>query len=488
MTITTRPGPAAPARPVAPDALRLPGAGELGLGRATGAPLRREGPEKLTGLASYADDLVFPGAWYGATIRSTDPHARLLGFDFDADFDWSRVIVVTAEDIPGDNVVSLISDDQPILIPVGGTIRHQAEPLALLAAADRETLREARRRIHPRTERLEPIFDPLASTQVFAQYAMAKGDVEAGFAEADVVVEGTYRVGHQEQLYIENQAMIAVPREDGGMTVTGSLQCPYYVHKALKRALALDSGRAVVIQAETGGGFGGKEEYPSLIAIHAALLARRVSRPVRMIYDRHEDLAATTKRHPAIVRHRTGVMRDGALVAQDIDLVLDGGAYCTLTPVVLSRAAIHAGGPYDVPERAHHGACGGHQHARPTAPSAASARRSRSSPPRSRSAGWRRRIGISPLEIRRRNCYRAGGVTPTGQVLRDERGGRGGPRARRRGRRVRARARADGARARRPRRDGERIGARASGWRWPGMAPASPARARRRWARWPASS
>ena len=100
---------------------------------------------------------------------------------------------------------------------------------------------------------------------------MGKGDLEAGFAEAEVVVEGTYRVGHQEQLYIENQAMIAVPREDGGMTVTGSLQCPYYVHKALKRALAIDSDRAVVIQAETGGGFGGKEEYPSLIAIHAAL-------------------------------------------------------------------------------------------------------------------------------------------------------------------------------------------------------------------------
>ncbi|HEY8199255.1 MAG TPA: xanthine dehydrogenase family protein molybdopterin-binding subunit [Candidatus Limnocylindrales bacterium] len=418
MTITTRPGPAAPAPPVAPDALRLLRAGELGIGRATGVPLRREGPEKLTGLARYADDLVFPGAWYGATIRSTDPHARLHGFDFDADFDWSRVIVVTAEDIPGDNVVSLISDDQPILIPVGGIIRHQAEPLALLAAADRETLREARRRIHARTERLEPIFDPLTSTQVFAQYAMSKGDLEAGFAEAEVVVEGTYRVGHQEQLYIENQAMIAVPREDGGMTVTGSLQCPYYVHKALKRALALDSDKACVIQAETGGGFGGKEEYPSLIAIHAALLARRVNRPVRMIYDRHEDLAATTKRHPAIIRHRTGAMRNGRIVAQEIDLVLDGGAYCTLTPVVLSRAAIHAGGPYDV------------SNVRITARAVAT-----NTPPNGAFRGFgapqsefaaevqvnrvAEAVGISPLDIRRRNCYRPDGVTPTGQVLRD---------------------------------------------------------------------
>jgi CO/xanthine dehydrogenase Mo-binding subunit len=418
MTITTRPGPARPAAPSAPDALRLPGAGELGIGRATAAPLRREGPAKLTGLALYADDLVFPGAWYGATIRSTEPHATLQGFDFDADFDWSRVIVVTAEDIPGDNVVSLISDDQPILVPVGGTIRHQAEPLALLAAADRETLREARHRIRPRTERLEPVFDPLTSDQIFASYAMDKGDVDAGLAAADVVIEATYRVGHQEQLYIENQAMIATPREDGGMTVVGSLQCPYYVHKALKRALALDSGRAVVIQAETGGGFGGKEEYPSLIAVHAALLARRVNRPVRMIYDRHEDLAATTKRHPAIIRHRTGATSDGTIVAQDVDLVLDGGAYSTLTPVVLSRAAIHAGGPYDV------------ANVRIRARAVAT-----NTPPNGAFRGFGApqsefaaemqvariadALGLSPLDLRRRNIYQLGGTTPTGQVLRE---------------------------------------------------------------------
>ena len=126
-------------------------------------------------------------------------------------------------------------------------------------------------------------------------------------AAATLVIEGTYRVGHQEQLYIENQAMIAVPREDGGVTVHGSLQCPYYIHKAMKRALDMGDEQAVVVQAETGGGFGGKEEYPSVIALHAALLALKCHKPVRMIYDRHEDIGATTKRHPAIVRSRTGV-------------------------------------------------------------------------------------------------------------------------------------------------------------------------------------
>jgi CO/xanthine dehydrogenase Mo-binding subunit len=384
--------------------------------RGRAVPLRREGPAKLTGTARYADDMVFPGAWYGATIRSTDAHARLLAIELDPAFPWDRVAVVTADDVPGRNVVASIADDQPILVPVGGEIRHQAEPVALLAAPDRDTLREARRRIRLRVEPLPPVFDPLESDVVFAHFELGRGDVEAGLAAADVVIEGSYRVGHQEQLYIENNAMIGVPREDGGITVHGSLQCPYYVHRALITGLGLDDAQVQVVQAETGGGFGGKEEYPSLIALHAALLARRTGRPVRMIYDRHEDLAATTKRHPAVIHHRTGLTRDGRIVAQDIDLVLDGGAYTTLTPVVLSRATIHAGGPYDVanvrirsravatntpPNGAFRG------FGAPQAEFAAEMQVNRAA----------EALGLSPVAIRRRNVYRPGGVTPTRQVL-----------------------------------------------------------------------
>jgi CO/xanthine dehydrogenase Mo-binding subunit len=418
MTIETRPGgprsrpkTSAPAPVVVP-----PGSQTPGMARRT-APLRREGPAKLTGQARYADDLVFPGAWYGATIRSSEPHARLLGIDLDPNFDWTRVTLVTAADIPGDNVVSLINDDQPILVPVGGEIRHQAEPVALLAAADRETLREAKKRVGLRTEALPAVFDPLASSVVIAEFDLAKGDVAAGLAAADLIVDGTYRVGHQEQLYIENNAMIAVPRPDGGVTVHGSLQCPYYVHRALRRGLALDAEQAQVVQAETGGGFGGKEEYPSMVGLHAALLALRTGRPVRMIYDRHEDLAATTKRHPAIVTHRTGVMRDGRIVAQHIELLMDGGAYTTLSPVVLSRATIHAGGPYDVPNvRIRSRAV-----ATNTPPNGAF--RGFGAPQSEFAAETQlnriaEALGLSPLELRRRNVYRVGGITPTMQVLR----------------------------------------------------------------------
>ena len=416
MTVTTRPPRVAPSidAPLAP--VQAPGPGETGLGRAAALPKRREGPAKLTGEALYTDDLVFPGAWFGHTLRSTDAHARLMGIEFDPDFDWSSVVVLTAQDVPGENLVSLITDDQPVL--VSDEIRHYAEPVALLAAPDHETLRQAAKRISLRTEPLPAVFDPLASQQEFAHFALDKGDVEAGLAAAEIVIEGTYRVGHQEQLYIENNAMIAVPRPDGGVTIHGSLQCPFYVHKALKRALGLSGSQAVVIQAETGGGFGGKEEFPSVIAIHAGMLALRLGKPVRMIYDRHEDLAATTKRHPAIVTHRTGVTRDGKLVAQDIEVVMDGGAYCTLTPVVLSRGTLHAGGPYACPNVR----IRGRAMATNTPPNGAF--RGFGAPQTEFAAEMQvnriaEALEMSPLDVRRRWAYKLGDETPSEQILRE---------------------------------------------------------------------
>src|SRR5688572_29354056 len=142
-------------------------------GRARPAtPPRREGPAKLTGTALYTDDIVVPGAWYGATIRSTDAHATFDALELDPSFEWSKVVVVTAADIPGENIVSSIKADQPILVPVGGEIQHHAEPLALIAAPDKATLREARHRARARTTKLRGVFDPLESDHTFAQYTI----------------------------------------------------------------------------------------------------------------------------------------------------------------------------------------------------------------------------------------------------------------------------------------------------------------------------
>ena len=176
-----------------PDALVIPpGTSVPGRARPAG-PLRREGPAKLTGTALYTDDIVVPGAWYGATIRSTDAHATYEALELDPEFDWTKVVVVTADDIPGENIVSSIKNDQPILVPVGGEILHHAEPLGLIAAPDKATLREARRRARPRTTKLPAVFDPDASEHVFAAYAIGRGDPDAAFAAADMILEGEYR-------------------------------------------------------------------------------------------------------------------------------------------------------------------------------------------------------------------------------------------------------------------------------------------------------
>ena len=379
---------------------------------------RREGVDKVTGRARYTDDIPAPGAWYGKTIRSTVPRGRIRSITLDPAFDWQRVIIVTADDIPGDNVVHLIRDDQPVLVPKGGEIRHKEEPILLLAAADRSTLEEAARHIRIEYDPAEPVYELEQATEVFSTVDIVKGEVVGDVKDLkDVeVVERTFKVGLQEQLYIEPQGAIAFPEANGSIKIIGSLQCPYYVHRALKRALKLTDQQAVVIQAETGGGFGGKEEYPSIVAVHAALLARKAGRPVRLIYDRHEDLAATTKRHPGVIKHRTAVKKDGTLLSQDIEIVLDGGAYCTLTPVVLSRAAIHAAGAYSCPN------------VRIRARAVAT-----NTPPNGAFRGFgapqslfaaelmvehvAERLGMSSVDLRRKWMLRLGDTTATGQVL-----------------------------------------------------------------------
>ena len=329
-------------------------------------------------------------------------------------FDPSAFVVVTARDIPGRNIVALIEDDQPCL--ADGEIRHAEEPILILAHPDRETLWAANVNIDYHTE--TPVLDPLQSGHVFKEITIAKGELERGFAAADAIVEGEYRTGSQEQLYIETNGVIAVP-ENGGITVYGSLQCPYYVHKALVTLLGLPPDRIRVVQMETGGGFGGKEEYPSIIAGHAALAALKSGLPVKLVYDRLEDIAATTKRHPAVIRHRTGVTRDGRLTAIDIDVVMDAGAYVTLSPVVLSRGLIHATGPY----RCEHVRVHGRAVATNTPPNGAF--RGFGAPQTQFASEVHMdriaaAVGMDPVRIREVNVFRPGDVTATGQRLGDD--------------------------------------------------------------------
>src|SRR5437867_5056221 len=318
---------------------------------------RKEGRKKVTGAALYVDDLSFPGMLHGVTVRSSVPRGRIKSISFEGDIPWDEFTIVSAKDIPGENYVALILNDQPYL--ADEVVNHPEEPIVLLAHRDKYLLEEARRHVSIDYEELPAIFaleDSLEKKEiiwgednVFKKFLVDKGNVDDVWSRADFIVEGEYETGAQEQLYIEPNGAIAIANQAEGVTVWGSMQCPYYVHKALIKLFGLPEEKIRVIQTETGGGFGGKEEYPSMIAGHAALLAWKSGKPVKIIYDRAEDLVATTKRHPSRTRHKTAVTRDGKLLAMAIDFVIDGGAYCTLSPVVLSRGTIHAAGPYFCP-------------------------------------------------------------------------------------------------------------------------------------------
>src|SRR5690349_4898908 len=387
---------------------------------------RKEGRKKVTGQALYIDDLTFPGMLHGATVRSPAARGRIANIFFTGDIPWHEITVVTAKDIPGANYVALILNDQPYL--AADFVNHPEEPVVLIAHSDKYLVEEARRNVLVEIEPQPAVFslaDSLARKEiiwgednVFKKFLVDKGDVDSAWANADLIVEGEYETGAQEQLYIENNGAIAIANPDEGVTVWGSMQCPYYVHKALVKLFDLPEDKLRVIQTETGGGFGGKEEYPSLITGHAALLAWKSGKPVKLIYDRAEDMVATTKRHPSRTRHKTALRKDGKLLAMEIEFVIDGGAYCTLSPVVLSRGTIHAAGPYVCPNvRIHskavatnvppHGAFRGF------------------GAPQSIFALERHMdkvacaVGLSPEEFRRRNFIHEGQTTATNQVIRE---------------------------------------------------------------------
>jgi CO/xanthine dehydrogenase Mo-binding subunit len=388
---------------------------------------RMEGRDKVTGHTRYVDDMVLPGMLYGATVRSRIARGKIKKSTFGTGIDWGEFVIVGPRDIPGKNCIALMEDDQPCL--ADGLVNHPEEALLLLAHPDRHLLPKAVAAVSVEYDPLPAIFtmeESEAQSQIiwgqdntFKSYLIEKGDVDAVWQRADHIVEGEYTTGAQEQLYIENNGMIAAFDPQQGLTVWGSLQCPYYVHKALMKLFGLSADRVRVVQMETGGAFGGKEEYPSMIAAHAALLAMKAGKPVKIIYDRMEDMAATTKRHPSRTRHRTGVSKDGKILGGEIDFTIDGGAYKTLSPVVLSRGAIHAGGPYYWPS------------VRIRAKAVAT-----NAPPHGAFRGFgapqslfalerhmdriAQVVGLSPVEIRRRNLLKPGETTTTGQTVEEQ--------------------------------------------------------------------
>ena len=318
---------------------------------------RIDGIPKVTGEAVYLDDLFTEGVWVGGTVRSTVPYGRIVAIHKKPDFDWSSVVVVLPEDIPGSHFVQMVRKDYPVFAEE--KVHFATQAVALVAAPSPDVLKKALRSIEVEIEPLEPVLtieDSLAQKSVIwgddnvlDEYFVNCGNADDGFSEADLVIEETYVTGLQEQMYLETQGVQARPLPNGTMEICGSLQCPYYVLGGVAAVLDLPHDKVRVKLVEVGGAFGGKEDYPTVLAIHAALLATKANRPVRIIYDRSEDMLSTPKRHPSKVIHKIGVKRDGTITAVDIDLILDGGAYTTMSRVVLQRSVLHTTGAYNIP-------------------------------------------------------------------------------------------------------------------------------------------
>jgi CO/xanthine dehydrogenase Mo-binding subunit len=385
-----------------------------------GQRLRRpDAADKVRGRALYVEDLGPAGALIARVLRSPHAHARITRLETAV----ARAVpgvhaVLTAADIPGKNLIPMIQADWPVL--AAGEVRHVGEAVALVAAESASAADAALAAIRVDYEPLPARLDmehALAAGEVMAHWKVRKGDVSAALSAPDVtVVEGTWRTPYQEHAYIEPNGMIAAPDGPHGVVVWGSMQCPFYVQKAVASALGCELSHARIVQTVTGGGFGGKEDAPSAPGAQVALLARATGRPVRLIFTREEDMAVMSKRHPARVRLRVGAREDGTLVAAEVDYLLDGGAYATLSPVVLFRGAAHACGPYRLPcasvdarvVRTHTVPCGAFRgFGEPQVVFALE----------SALDELAERLGVDPLELRRRNALREGDQTVTGQRL-----------------------------------------------------------------------
>jgi CO/xanthine dehydrogenase Mo-binding subunit len=327
---------------------------------------RPDAIDKVRGEANYVDDLAFPGMLHGWVVRSPLPHARILHMDTASAFLSPDVsCLVTHADVPGTNVVHVIYDDQPALAEE--VVRYVGEPVALVAAASRKAAKAAAEGMKIVYDEYPVVSDAVEALRVespvivsleeaaegggnlFNEMVLHKGDADAAFAEADVIIEGDYKTGYQEHAYIETQGAIAVPEEGGSMAIYASMQCPFYVQKAVSKVLGLPMSKIRVIQATTGGAFGGKEDVPSQICSLAALMAWKTRRPVKLILDRGEDILTTSKRHPSTVHYRTAAKADGTITAIDVDVILNAGAYQTLSSAVLWRSLCTAAGPYRIP-------------------------------------------------------------------------------------------------------------------------------------------
>ena len=304
---------------------------------------RRDHDEKVSGRTRYTDDIQSEDTLIGRILRSTVARGRIQSIRVPEL--PKGVFIVDHRDVGGVNEVHIVLDDTPVFAV--DTVEFVGDPILMVVGPDEREVNRILQEIQVDYEELPAELDPLKATTHFFQYKIEKGDAKAAFAEADRVLEETFTTGMQEHAHLETNAIIA-EWNDGKITVRGSMQCPFYVYRAVRKALGCDGDALNVVQEPTGGAFGGKEDFPSILGCQAAVAAVKAKKSVKVVFTRQEDIAYTPKRHPSVCKYRVAV-KGGRVTAMDIDVTYDAGAYTTLSAVVLQRGSICANGVYDIP-------------------------------------------------------------------------------------------------------------------------------------------
>ncbi len=387
--------------------------------------VRIDSLEKVTGQVRYTTDLIEKDALYLRVARSTHPHALIKKLDISLAEKVSGVVkVLTGKDIPGVNEIGFFIQDQPVICD--NRVRYVGDAVAMIIGDSPEAAELGVEAVKVEYEPLPGIFDPRESLRTGAvkihekgnlidHFFLKKGDVEAGFQKADVFVKGTYKTPIQEHAYLETEAAIGIPTENGIMVIA-CLQAPFAVEKAVRRVLGKAVQDVRIVQAPTGGGFGGKEDTPDDVAARVALASFHTKKPVLLAYPRDESIICHPKRHSAIIEREMGVTKDGKIVAVKSDILLDGGAYASLSSRVLFQAVCSVAGAYDVPNVYVYGS------AVYTNNVPAGAFRGFGKPQAHFAAELQmdeaaERLDMDPMEFRLKNILRIGSVTPTGQKL-----------------------------------------------------------------------
>jgi nicotinate dehydrogenase large molybdopterin subunit len=393
-------------------------------------PAHHDFVDKVAGSLLYAADWRLPGMLHGRVVRAEVPSATIAAIDTSAARALPGVVaVLTAADVPWNQVVERATGglgELAVAMPVlaADRVRYQGEPVALVAATSPQAAAEAADLIDVDYQDREGVFDaeralepdaPLVHDEgnLLVSWTIARGDVDAALADADLVVEGTYRTQRVEHAYLEPEAGVGWIDTNGVVTLRVSTQVIEHA-ATIAAVLGLPASRVRVIGAYLGGGFGGKEDMT--VEPYLALLVWRTRRPVRMVWERQDSILASTKRHPFVMRYRTGVRRDGTIVAQDVDIVGDAGAYPSLSPRVLFAACVTASGPYRVPNARHR--------ARAVLTNNVPTSAFRGFGAMQVTFGYEQqldrvaeRLGLDPKAVRERNFLAKGDTIPTGERL-----------------------------------------------------------------------